>query len=220
MSTTDDDIQAIRMCQQGDINGLEPLVARYFVQAQRIAFLLTGDRALAEDIAQDSFLQAFKSMGRFRAGSPFAPWFYRIVTNIARQRQRTAARSPAVSMHQLTRLEADDDSAPIDLSRHTRSSFADPSEQAERAEQRDALAAALRELSDAQREAVVLRYLSGYSDDEIASILGIRPGTARQRLTDGLRALDRIIRASYPDLLSESNSQPPAFSKEEVKHVS
>ncbi|HEY7834642.1 MAG TPA: sigma factor, partial [Ktedonobacterales bacterium] len=58
------------------------------VTAVRVAFLLVQDRALAEDIVQDSFLLAYRASGRFRLGAPFAPWFYQIVLNAARQQQR------------------------------------------------------------------------------------------------------------------------------------
>jgi RNA polymerase sigma-70 factor (ECF subfamily) len=83
-----DDAEAMRRCQQGDIAGLAALVARYQVTAVRVAFLLVRDRALAEDIVQDSFLLAYRASGRFRLGAPFAPWFYQIVLNAARQQQR------------------------------------------------------------------------------------------------------------------------------------
>ncbi len=60
----DDDGEAIRRCQRGDIGGLEPLMARYQVAALRLAFLLVGEHAAAEDVVQDSFLLAFQGIAR------------------------------------------------------------------------------------------------------------------------------------------------------------
>jgi len=82
---------AIRRCQAGDMGGLSVLLARYQRPAQHLALLLTGDHALAEDIVQDTFLQAYRAMGRFQVGRPFAPWLYRILTNIARHRHRCSS---------------------------------------------------------------------------------------------------------------------------------
>src|SRR5690242_3995909 len=87
----DDDNAAIRRCQGGDISGLEPLIARYQVPALRLAFLLVGERGAAEYVVQDSFILAYHAIARFRSDSRFAPWFYRIVTNSARQRLRRAS---------------------------------------------------------------------------------------------------------------------------------
>lgn len=97
----DDDGEAIRRCQRGDIGGLEPLMARYQVAALRLAYLLVGEGAAAEDVVQDSFLLAYQGIARFRPGSAFTPWFYRIVTNTARQRRRRAATRREVSVEWL-----------------------------------------------------------------------------------------------------------------------
>src|SRR5262245_19325479 len=93
---------AIRRCQQGDIAGLGPLVACYQNPGVRLAYLLTGDHELADDIVQDSFLLAYRGIQRFRLGEPFAPWFYRIVTNTARQQRRYARHRREVSLSALS----------------------------------------------------------------------------------------------------------------------
>jgi DNA-directed RNA polymerase specialized sigma24 family protein len=73
----------------------------------RLAYLLLGERALAEDVAQDSFLLAYRYINRFHAGRAFAPWLFRIVTNIARQRLRSARRRREVSLDALLADNAD-----------------------------------------------------------------------------------------------------------------
>src|SRR5260370_12612624 len=96
---TDDDAAAIRRCRSGDIRGLDALMARHQVQALRVAYLLTGDRMQAEDVVQDSFLQVFRTIKRFRPDHPFGPWLHGIVTHVARQRRRGASRRREVSFN-------------------------------------------------------------------------------------------------------------------------
>jgi RNA polymerase sigma factor (sigma-70 family) len=201
------EVDAIRRCQRGDIAGLGPLVVCYQVPALRLAFLLTGDRDLADDIVQDSFLLAYRGIGRFRLGEPFAPWFYRIVTNTARQQRRYARRRREVSLDTL----ALEDAAEQQLGGSADPTRADPAEHAEWAEARTALLNVLAMLPHKQREAVVLRYYFGYPDQRIASILGCRLGTVQQRLHAGRASLQQAIRNRYPWLLSSlstlSNSE-------------
>jgi RNA polymerase sigma-70 factor (ECF subfamily) len=212
------EVDAIRRCQQGDIAGLELLVARYQVPGIRLAYLLTGDHELADDIVQDSFLLAYRGIGRFRLGEPFAPWFYRIVTNTARQQRRYARHRREVSLDAMSpedeatqQLRATADSSHTDR--------ADPAEHAEWAESRTALLAALAMLPHKQREAVVLRYYFGYPDRQIASILGCRLGTVQQRLHAGRASLQQAIRRRYPWLLGSLTTIPTGESSEAPRHV-
>lgn len=202
------DSAAIRRCQRGDIGGLEPLIARHQVAALRLAYLLVGERTAAEDVVQDSFLLAYQAIASFRTGSAFAPWFYRIVTNAARQRQRRPAIRHEISVD--WRPYSDEDrgasqhatpAAPAD-----RDPQADPALHAERLEERADVLRALARLTQKQREAVVLRYYIGCSDHELAAILGCHEGTARQRLHDGLAALRQIIEQHFPWLVDTTLS--------------
>lgn len=205
------EVDAIRRCQQGDIAGLGSLVACYQIPGVRLAYLLTGDRDLAEDIVQDSFLLAYRGIARFRLGEPFAPWFYRIVTNTARQQWRYARRRHEVSLDAMSLEDAAGQQlgTTADLSHLDR---ADPAEHAEWAEARTALLAALATLPHKQREAVVLRYYFGYPDRQIAAILNCRLGTVQQRLHDGRASLQQAIRRRYPWLLSSLSILPTSES--------
>lgn len=185
MQETEDSI-AIRRCQQGDVEALGILVARHQAGALRLAFLLTGDQMLAEDIVQDGFIAAYQALPRFQLARPFVPWFYRIVTNTARMRQRTQERHPAVS------LDAAWDHDAL----------------AERDEVRRAVGALLAALTTAQREALALRYYYGFSDQETAEIVGCRAPAARQRLYGGLHALKKLIRQRAPWLVDETTAYP------------
>ncbi|MGH2504364.1 MAG: RNA polymerase sigma factor [Ktedonobacterales bacterium] len=192
---------AIRRCQQGEIAGLGALVARYQIPAVRLAYLLTGDHALADDVAQESFLLAYRGIKRFRLGEPFAPWFFRIVTNTARQQLRSARRRREISLDALTPDESGERRLGV-APDTARASHADPAEQAERTEAGAALLTLLESLPHKQREAVALRYYLGYSDQQIARILGCRLGTVQQRLHAGRASLQQAVRRRYPWLLS------------------
>jgi len=188
----DDEIQAIQRCQRGEMAAMSSLIAQYQVPALRLAYLLTGDHALADDIVQESFLAAYSHIQQFDATRPFAPWFFRIVTNVTRMRQRSQRRHGEVSLEIAL---ADEQERP------SLQAASDPEAVAELRETREALHAALASLTHLQREAVILRYYYGYADQEIAAITGCRVGTARERLYSGLQALERRIRQEYPWLL-------------------
>lgn len=204
-----DEREAIQRCQRGEMDGLEPLIERYQARAQHLAYLLTGDHALAEDITQDSFIQAFRRMRQFDATRPLAPWLWRIVTNTARERLRSRRRLREVSLESALATEGPGATiaAPANLALRL-----------EQAEERRAMLAALDALTQKQREAVILRYYLGYGDHEGAAIAGCREGAFRVRLHDGLRALKQIIREHYPWLLPVG-AATDEDAWEDVRHV-
>src|SRR5438046_5099592 len=80
--------EAIDKLRRGDISGLETLVRQHYVQAVRVAYLITQDTALAEDIVQSAFLRVYERIDQFDVGRPFAPWFLRSVVNDALMAER------------------------------------------------------------------------------------------------------------------------------------
>jgi RNA polymerase sigma-70 factor, ECF subfamily len=76
-----DEKQAIHGLKQGDIHGLEFLVNQFQLKAVRVAFLITRDLGLAEEIVQETFVRAYKSIQTFKENRPFEPWFLRNVVN-------------------------------------------------------------------------------------------------------------------------------------------
>lgn len=196
----EEDADAIRRCQRGDISGLEPLVRSYQTQALRVAYLIVANRQLAEDIVQDSFLMAYSHITQFDIARPFGPWFYRIVLNTARQSQRQQTRRPTLRFP-TEHLDGEEHPDWEELS--DSSGQYDPAVQAEQTLESTALLHALAALTVKQRSAIVLHYYCDFTVQEIAQMLNCLPGTVRWRLHSGLHALKNIIQKESPWLMEK-----------------
>lgn len=179
--------ESVERLRRGDIGGLAALVETHQVRAVRTAYLIVRDRALAEDLVQSAFIRAYERIGQFDAERPFGPWFLRSVANDAIKAVQRGRRTLS-----LDSLEADGD-AP------TGAAFVDPTAGPaallEHAEDADAVWSQLARLPAAQRAALVLRYLGGLTDTEIATEVGAPPATVRWRLHAGRRRLRAWIAA-------------------------
>jgi RNA polymerase sigma-70 factor (ECF subfamily) len=163
----------VRAAQRGDERALEELFRHHWRRAHRAALLVVGDSAAAEDIAQEAFLAAVRTLDRFDRRRPFGPWLHRIVVNRAIDWAR--ARS-------LRRELAGTDSPEATAPERPESPHA------------RALAAALAELGPEHRAVIVLRYLLEYTPGEIAKLLGLPRGTVNSRLRRGLDRLEASLR--------------------------
>ena len=173
-----DEKQAIQRLKDGDIHGLEFLVARYQVRAVRTAYLITRDLGLAEDIVQDCFLQVFRAMRGFDAARPFEPWFLRSVVNASVKTMQRSARQVAVG-------DEADESLFAELVARVES----VEEQVESLEIQNQIWDAMQKLSPRQRAVIVQRYFLEMSETEMAAESGAANGTikwllnaARERL--------------------------------------
>jgi len=170
-----DDQDAIQRLKRGDMGGLHVLVDRYQVRAARVAYLITQDSVMAEDIMQNAFLRVYDRADQFDLARPFEPWLMRIVINLALQ--------TVGSQRQLVNLEA------LVLPDPT----PDPATQAEIHEEEQAVREALAVLSPEQRAVVVFRYYLGYTESEMARELEEPLGTVRWRLHAAHRRLRGLL---------------------------
>lgn len=162
----------IRAAQRGSDDAFEELFRRHWRSAHRAAYLVVHDGQAAEDIAQEAFISAIRSLERFDRRRPFGPWLHRIVVNRAIDwtRARTARREISGEA-----IEGYEPEAPeVDLD-----GLADSGE----------IIRVLRALGPEQRAVVVLRYLLDYTPGEISELLGLPRGTVNSRLRRGLDAL-------------------------------
>jgi RNA polymerase sigma-70 factor (ECF subfamily) len=164
------DAALIRAARDGSQAALETLFHRHWPQAHRTAYLVCQDRAGAEDIAQEAFLAAIRSLERFDRRRPFAPWLHRIVVNRAIDWTRMR-----MARHETTTATVPEQPAP-----------AEP-------EADDDVLRALAELDADHRAVIVMRYLHDLAPGEIARALGLPRGTVNSRLRRGLDKLGRQI---------------------------
>lgn len=183
-----EEAEAIAQLKQDDIGGLAALVRKYQVQAVRTAFLITHDRALAEDIVQAAFVRAYERIEQFDTGRPFGPWFLRSVVNDAIK--AASRREPWVS------LEASAGAKPV-LADLLADPNPGPAELAEAVDTRRAVREALGMLPPTQRAATVLRYYLGLSEAEVAEELACPPGTVKWRLHAARKRPRRLLRTVW-----------------------
>jgi RNA polymerase sigma-70 factor (ECF subfamily) len=169
----------IKAAQGGSEEALEQLYRRHWPWAHRAAYLVVHDPAAAEDIAQEAFLSAIRSLDRFDRRRPFGPWLNRIVVNRAIDWAR------ARSLRGETASDPGSEAAPA---QHEPPELSTSVYSAE-------VVAALRTLSPEQRALIVLRYLLEYTPGEIAKALGLPRGTVNSRLRRGLDRLAREMEA-------------------------
>jgi len=167
----------------GSQSAFEQIVRRYQRPVIGLIARMTGDRALAEDLAQESFVKAFRNLSAFDASRRLSSWLFRIAHNTAIDalRRRSAPMVP---------LDAGQDAGhrlPLPLS-----SPADP-DPVEQAALGDALVSALSHLRPEYRAAVVLRYEEGLAFDEIGHILGMPEATARSHVHRARKEMARHL---------------------------
>ena len=179
-----DEAAAVRRLVNGDSGGLEFLVQQYQLQAARAAVLIVRDRALAQDLVQSAFVQAFERIHSFDVRRPFGPWFLKIVVNSALKASARRARE----VHDPTHAEAAVDPGP------------GPERAWEQAETADEIWAALGELTAPQRAAVVQRYYLGLTEAEMAADLDCPPTTIKSRLHAARERLRSVLRPAAHDL--------------------
>ena len=167
------DRDLIRRARRGDREAAAALFRRYWRDAWRAAYAITGRQSLADDVAADGFERAFAALGRFDERRPFAPWLHRIVANRALDLLRAERR---LSDEELPDMP---DLAPVH-------------ETADRS-----LLAAVAALSVERRVVVVLRFGVGMTPKQIAEALDLPVGTVNSRLARGLEQLREVLEVEH-----------------------
>lgn len=163
--------------QQGQMDDLSMLVERHHHALIGFLYrLLNGDRHLAEDLAQETFLRVIRNIAQYQYPRPFKPWLYQIATNLARDHYKRADTRLAGTMPD-DDLSIAGDVDPL------------PEDALLLAADVQAAICALRALPNHQREVIILRYDQELSLAEIAEILSIPVGTVKSRLSVALGRL-------------------------------
>jgi len=177
-----DETFLLARARQGDLPAFEEVVRRYQRRVYGVARRIVRSHAVADDVAQEAFLRAWRSLDRFDLGRPFGPWVCRIAANLAVNH----VRSPRAREDPLPEGPGE-----------TATTAGDPLHSLLDRESQEVLDRALDELSADQRAVFVLRTVEEMSYQEIAEALGVQPGTVMSRL---FRARERLARALEPYL--------------------
>jgi len=156
--------------QAGDVAAFEKLSGGYAARLFMLLLRLLGDRAEAEDVAQEVMLRAWQGIGRFQGRSSYFTWLYRIAVNEASRALERRSRRPAGVALSADELQLP--AAPSD----------GPEHQAEARELREAIERALAALPMDLRTAIVLRDVEGLSTQEAAAIAGVSLAAFKSRL--------------------------------------
>jgi RNA polymerase sigma-70 factor (ECF subfamily) len=183
MELTDE--AAVARAKAGDLDAFQVLVERHGRPLFRLAYRMTGNEQDAEDVVQESFLRAFRQLGNFDQRASFGTWVHRIATHRSLDLMRSRDRRRE---HVQPRDgESDDPILAVE------SGDPDPERRAMSGQARDRIAAAMEDLSPAERAAFVLRHYHGMRIEEVSRWLGCQPGAAKHSVFRAVRKLRRAL---------------------------
>ena len=187
----DSDAQLVARTVAGDDRAFELLVIKYQRRIQRLIGRMVRDVDLVEDIAQESFIRAYRALHQFRGEAQFYTWLYRIAVNTAKKTLLDLKHDPLVT-EAAWRPDGDDD----ETFRPGTEPIAEetPETQLAAREIATAVQAALEALPDDLRQAVTLREIEGLSYEDIAAVMGCPIGTVRSRIFRAREAISARVR--------------------------
>jgi RNA polymerase sigma-70 factor (ECF subfamily) len=193
------DQELVRQTLAGDLQAFESIVERYQQAVYHILYRLLRNRQEAEDIAQETFLRCYRHLEKFDPERPFAPWLYRIATNLALSSLRQLSRRRLLTWetcdNRVSETQTVDSGQRYDLaSREGPSRGLDPEAAWERKEVGLEIAGALKSLKPLDRLIIILRYFEELSYDEIAYIMQARRNSVEVRLFRARQKLRSIMR--------------------------
>ena len=190
---TDSDQLLVQRAQAGEMRAFELLVLKHQRRVERLVGRLLRDPGLVEDVAQETFIRAYKALGQFRGESAFYTWLYRIAVNTARRQLAELRRDPVQSMSSLE--SAEDETFPGELSPTLQLADAETPEAVLASKEiAQAVNAAMEALPVELSQAITLREIEGLSYDEIAKVLDCPVGTVRSRIFRAREAISGRIR--------------------------
>lgn len=178
---TREDNNLVKKCKNGDEEAFRVLIDKYKADAVNVAYQMTNDPELAEDIAQEAFIRVYKYIGNFKGESKFFTWLYKIILNLCRDYFR---RQPDQNF-----LSLEEPPVSSILRRQIPDLVENPEKQMEKKELQRMIKEALDTLSFEHRQVIVLKDLQGFTYREIAEIVDIPLGTVKSRLNTARKRL-------------------------------
>lgn len=187
-----DEKKLITRCQNGDIQAFRQLVERYEDRIYALACSIVGNQEAAKDVAQETFVRAYKALSTFEGKSSFYTWLYRIATNVClNAAQKESRRIDNVSLDGLQEKQG--------ISPERFFGTEEPSNDMERIDLRQQIDKVLNHLSPDHRAVVVLKDIEDLSQEEIADTLNVSVGTVKSRLSRARAQLRDLLLPLYTE---------------------
>lgn len=185
------DALLIERAKSGEVAAFEMLVVKYRRRIERLIARIVRDVDLVEDVAQETFIRAYRALPQFRGESAFYTWLYRIAVNTAKKTVSDLARDPVITEAALSQRSEDDETIRVD---QELSDGETPEAVLASREIVRTVNAAMEALPEDLRQAIVLRELEGLSYDEIAIVMNCPIGTVRSRIFRAREAIAAKLR--------------------------
>ena len=190
------ELDLVKRCQAGDPEAFDELVTRYRTRIFGMIYNMVHNEQDAWDLAQDSFVKAWKSIKRFRGKSSFYTWMYRIVMNVTidwlRKKQIKGAGTEFDDAVQLKEIDP--------ASRTVPKAEELPYERMERSEVRTQIDNAIAQLTPEHRAVILMKETEGMQYHEIAEALGCSIGTVMSRLFYARKRLQSLLKDVYENI--------------------
>ena len=190
MTPEQSDLALVERVQRGERSAFDVLVLRYQQKVLKLVLRYIRDPMEAEDVAQEAFIKAFRAIGSFRGDSAFYTWIYRIAINTAKNALVASKRRPVSFGLDVQDPEQGDLEARL-------TDGETPEQLALTEEIRETVNAAMGDLPEELRTAIVLREIDGLSYEEIAASMDCPVGTVRSRIFRAREAIDRRLRPIF-----------------------
>lgn len=194
------DMMLVERTVAGDQKAFELLVIKYEKRIQRLIGRMVRDVDLVEDIAQDTFIRAYRALAQFRGDAQFYTWLYRIAVNTAKKALMDLKRNPTVSEN-FFKSSDDDETSRIE---NEQTSSETPEAVLASKEIAEMVNAAMDALPEELRQAITLREIEGLSYEEISLAMNCPIGTIRSRI---FRAREAISQKIKPLLENQSGKR-------------
>lgn len=200
VKAVDADAPLVERAVAGDHKAFELLVIKYQRRIQRLIGRMVRDVDLVEDIAQETFIRAYRALAQFRGDAQFYTWLYRIAVNTAKKSLMDLKRNPTVSENSF-KSDDDDETSPVE---NELTSSETPDAVLASKEIAQIINAALEALPDELRQAITLREIEGLTYEEISEVMSCPIGTVRSRI---FRAREAISQKVKPLLENQSGKR-------------
>ncbi len=200
--TPDVDAPLVERVQRGDQRAFEMLVIKYQRRIERLIARMVRDVDLVEDIAQETFIRAYRALPNFRGESAFYTWLYRIAVNTAKKAMIGLVRDPVMTESAMASMAEDEEGG--SRVENELSSGETPESLLASQQIGAAVNEAIEALSEDLRQAITLREIEGLSYEEIAEMMNCPIGTVRSRI---YRAREAIATRLRPMLASRQGER-------------